>query len=166
MLFWNSLGFLMTLWMLAIWSLVPLPFLKPAWTSGSSQFTYCWSLAWRILSITLLMLVVSVECIISSVLSRHNKNLKWWMLKPTAHHSSWTGLQLRVTAHFYLEHKRKYILEAWGDANPKDMKRERETETESARERERDKESTHRREAPGPLLLFLYVLSSPWVHPM
>ena len=27
--------------MLAIWSLVPLLFLKPAWTSGSSQFTYC-----------------------------------------------------------------------------------------------------------------------------
>ena len=25
-----------------------------AWTSGSSQFMYCWSLAWRILSITLL----------------------------------------------------------------------------------------------------------------
>ena len=40
--------------MLAIWSLVPLPFLKPSWTSGSSWFTYCWSLAWRILSITLL----------------------------------------------------------------------------------------------------------------
>ena len=40
--------------MLAIWSLVPLPFLKPALTSGSSRFTYCWSLAWRILSITLL----------------------------------------------------------------------------------------------------------------
>ena len=38
--------------MLAIWSLVPLPFLKPAWTSGSSRFTYCWSLAWRTLSIT------------------------------------------------------------------------------------------------------------------
>ena len=36
------------------WSLVPLSFLKPAWTSGSSRFTYCWSLAWRILSITLL----------------------------------------------------------------------------------------------------------------
>ena len=41
-------------WMLAIWSLVPLPFLKPALTSGSSRSTYCWSLAWRILSITLL----------------------------------------------------------------------------------------------------------------
>ena len=38
--------------MLAIWSLVPLPFLKPAWTSGSSRFTYCWSLAWRIVSFT------------------------------------------------------------------------------------------------------------------
>ena len=40
--------------MLAVWFLVPLPFLKLAWTSGSSQFTYCWSLAWRILSIALL----------------------------------------------------------------------------------------------------------------
>ena len=40
--------------MLVIWFLVPLPFLNPAWTSGNSWFTYCWSLAWRILSITLL----------------------------------------------------------------------------------------------------------------
>ena len=40
--------------MLAIWSLVPLPFLKSAWTSGSSRFTYCWGLAWKFLSITLL----------------------------------------------------------------------------------------------------------------
>ena len=40
--------------MLAIWSLVPLPFLNPTWTSGSSQFMCCWSLAWRLLSITLL----------------------------------------------------------------------------------------------------------------
>ena len=38
--------------MLAIWSLVPLPFPKPSWISGSSWFTYWWSLAWRILSIT------------------------------------------------------------------------------------------------------------------
>ena len=42
---WNSLAFSMIQQMLAIWSLVPLPFLKPAWTSGSSRFTYCWSLA-------------------------------------------------------------------------------------------------------------------------
>ena len=40
--------------MLATWFLVPLPFLNPAWTSGSSRFMYCQSLAWRILSITLL----------------------------------------------------------------------------------------------------------------
>ena len=41
--------------------LVPLPFLRPAWTSGSSQFTYCWSLAWRILSITLLACEMSTS---------------------------------------------------------------------------------------------------------
>ena len=52
--FSGTLAFLMIQRMLAIWSLVPLPFLKPAWTSGISRFTYCWSLAWRILSITLL----------------------------------------------------------------------------------------------------------------
>ena len=39
--------------MLAIWSLVLLPFPKPACTSGISWFMRCWSLAWRILSITL-----------------------------------------------------------------------------------------------------------------
>ena len=33
MCFWNSLAFSMTQWMLAIWSLVPLPFLNPASTS-------------------------------------------------------------------------------------------------------------------------------------
>ena len=38
----------------AIWSLILLPFLNPACTSGSSWFTYCWSLAWRILRMTLL----------------------------------------------------------------------------------------------------------------
>ena len=44
MFFWNSLVFSMIQWMLAIWSLVPLPFLKPAWTYGSSWVTYCvWS---------------------------------------------------------------------------------------------------------------------------
>ena len=34
-------------------------FLKPAWTSGSSQFTYCWNLAWRIVSIMLLVCEMS-----------------------------------------------------------------------------------------------------------
>ena len=49
----------MTQWMLAIWSLVPLPFLNPAWTSGSSWFTNCWCLTWRILRITLLVCEMS-----------------------------------------------------------------------------------------------------------
>ena len=40
MFFWNSLAFSMIQQMLAIWSLVPLPFIKPAWTSGSSWFMY------------------------------------------------------------------------------------------------------------------------------
>ena len=55
MFFWNSLAFLMIQQMLAIWSLVSLLFLSAAWTSGSSQFIYCWSLTWRIFSITLLV---------------------------------------------------------------------------------------------------------------
>ena len=44
---------------LPIWYLVPLLFLNPTWTSGSSQFTYCWNLSWRILSITLLVCEMS-----------------------------------------------------------------------------------------------------------
>ena len=38
--FWNSLAFSMIHWMLAVLSQVPLSFLKPDWTSGSSWFTY------------------------------------------------------------------------------------------------------------------------------
>ena len=44
MFFWDSLALSVIQLMLAICSLVPLPFLNPAWTSGSSRFTYCWSL--------------------------------------------------------------------------------------------------------------------------
>ena len=54
MFFCNSLAFSVIQWMLEIWSLVPLPFLNPAWTSVSSWLNYCWSLGWRILSISLL----------------------------------------------------------------------------------------------------------------
>ena len=52
--FWNSLAFSMIQQMLTIWSLVPLPFLNSAWTSENSCFMHYWSLAWRILSVTLL----------------------------------------------------------------------------------------------------------------
>ena len=54
MFFWNSIILLIIQQILAICSLVPLPFLNPAWTSGISQFTHCWRLAWKILSIILL----------------------------------------------------------------------------------------------------------------
>ena len=40
------LAFLVIQWILAIWSLVLLLFLNPVWTSRSSQFMYCWRLAW------------------------------------------------------------------------------------------------------------------------
>ena len=46
--FYNPLAFSMIQQMLALWSLVPLPILSLALTSGSSWFTCCWSLAWRI----------------------------------------------------------------------------------------------------------------------
>ena len=59
MFFWNSIAFSMIQQMLAIWSLVPLPFLNPAWTTGSSWFTYCRTLVWRILSIALLVCEMS-----------------------------------------------------------------------------------------------------------
>ena len=73
MSFWNSLAFTMIQWMLAIWSLVCLPFLNPAYISGSSQFTYCKSLAWRILSIPLLAYEMSTTVL----LSEHSLGLKW-----------------------------------------------------------------------------------------
>ena len=83
MFFWNSLAFLMIQQMLAIWPLVPLPFLKPAWTSGSSWFTYCWSLAWRILSITLLACEMSARRSNQSILKEISPgySLEGMMLK-------------------------------------------------------------------------------------
>ena len=65
--FWNSLAFSMIHWMLAIWPLVPLPFLNPAWTFGSSWFMSCWSLAWRIWSFYL-----------TSVWDESNCAVVWW----------------------------------------------------------------------------------------
>jgi len=44
---------------LAIWSIVPLPFLNLACTSESSWFMFCGGLAWIILSITLLVCEMS-----------------------------------------------------------------------------------------------------------
>ena len=43
-IFLELYDFSMIQWMLAIWSLVPLPFLNSAWKSASSRFMYCWIL--------------------------------------------------------------------------------------------------------------------------
>ena len=78
--FWNSLAFSMIQRMLAIWSLVPLPFLNLGCIFGSSQFTYCQSLDRRILSITLLV------CEVDSIVQKFRKgrgtrdqiaNIRW-----------------------------------------------------------------------------------------
>ena len=46
MFFWNSPAFSMIQWMLAIWALVPLPFLKPAWTSRPCNSDLFFSSPW------------------------------------------------------------------------------------------------------------------------
>ena len=76
MFFWNSFAFLIIQRVLATWPLVPLPFLKPAWTSGISLFTDYWSLPWRIFSITLL------ACELSSIvqLSEHSLVLPFFAI--------------------------------------------------------------------------------------
>ena len=58
--------------MLAAWSLVPVPFLNPVCKSGSSWFTYCWRLVWRILSITFLI------CEMSTILWKHSLALPFF----------------------------------------------------------------------------------------
>ena len=87
--------------------------------------------------------LLSWECVISSVLSCHNNLKQQPSDRPCPSSQTDQCYSFCVTAQFYLENKGKYILEAWGHANPKDMKR---------RERER----------PLALrLLFLHVFSPP-----
>ena len=100
MFFWNSLAFSMIQQMLAIWSLVPLPFLKPAWTSGSSQFTYCWSLAWRILSITLLVCAAAAAKLLQLCLTRRPH--RWQPMRLSRPWDS-PGKNTGVGCHFLLQ---------------------------------------------------------------
>ena len=94
MFFWNSLAFSMIQQILAIWSLVPLPFLKPAWTSGNSWFTYCWGLAWRVLSITLLAFSGSLffEGLRSSTTGLHLHLPNSWLCHYSPPGFPWTHL--------------------------------------------------------------------------
>ena len=51
----SQIAFCRIQWLLTVSSLVSLPFLNPACISGSFWYKYYWSLAWLILSITLLI---------------------------------------------------------------------------------------------------------------
>ena len=57
-------------------------FLNPAWTAGSLQFTYYWSLAWRILSITFLKKVrwVQLSGILNILWHCLSLGLKWKLI--------------------------------------------------------------------------------------
>ena len=120
---------------------------------------------------------MSGECVISSVLSHHNKNLKRWtsltaLGQTVSQLSDRSVLQLRVTAQFNLENEGKYILKALGHADPKDVKKRgralpcnRVCERERAPTWERAEESG--RETPGPLApLFICFFLLPWACPM
>ena len=61
MVFWNPHAFSVIWQMLAIWYLVPLPFLNPFCTSGSSQFTYYWNLSW-------ILRIILLACEISAII--------------------------------------------------------------------------------------------------
>ena len=60
-----------------IWFLVPFSFLNPACTSWSSHFIYCWSLAWRILSITLLVCEMSKVAYLTYIWRTSCEMLGW-----------------------------------------------------------------------------------------
>ena len=92
-------------------------------------------------------MVMSGEFVISSVLSRRGQKFETTDRPVLQHHvisSCRSVLQLRVTAQFYLESKGKYILKAWGQTDPKDVKR---------------------REAPGSILAPLFTHLSPPLGP-
>ena len=88
--------------MLSIWSLVLWPFLNPAWTSISSHFTYCWSLAWRILRINLLV------CEMSTIVWQfeHSLELEWKLIfsspVATAEFSKFAGILSAALSQHYL----------------------------------------------------------------
>ena len=87
--------------MLRIWSLVPLPFLNPACTSGSSQFMFYWNLALRILSIILLVCEWAHLCSNLNILC-HCLSLDWnenWPFPVL-----WPSLNFLILLAYWLQH--------------------------------------------------------------
>ena len=108
----------MVQWMLAIWSLVPLPFLIQfvhLEVLGSEvpelpqfwKFTYCWSLAWRILSITLLASSITGKRHLDSVQEYlfldlrqvWNQSIKWHKIRKKWKQDRESGNQFLVFSH-------------------------------------------------------------------
>ena len=90
MFFWNSLAFSMIQRMLAIWSVVPLPFLKPAWTSGISWFMYCWSLGDLICA---KLWAMSCDSKMNKTQSLFSKML--WILREDSYDAMWEKLSTK-----------------------------------------------------------------------
>ena len=72
-------------------------FLNPAWTSGSSRFTYCWSLAWRLSSLTFLACETVQLCGILNILWHFpSLGLEWKLIfsspVATAEFSKFAGI--------------------------------------------------------------------------
>ena len=106
--------------MLAIWSLVPLPFLNVACTFSRSWFTYCWSLAWRMLSITLLAceICTTVQCFLG---------LGWKLIfsspVATAEFSKFAGiLSTALSQHHLLWFTPENSVNATQQASPRQLK--------------------------------------------
>ena len=112
MFLWNSLAFSMIQQMLAIWSLVPLPFLKPAWTSGSSWFMYCWSLAWRFLSITLL----ACECNCAVVWAFFGIAFLWDWNENWPFQVLWPLLSFPNLLAYWVQHFHSIIFRIWNSS--------------------------------------------------
>ena len=106
MYFWNSFAFSMSQRMLAIWSLLPLPFRNSNFTSGNAQVMYCWSLAWRIFSTT--SMGVSLSELRELVMDREARTCcNSWGRKgsDTTEQLNWTELSLFLTWVWFLGQK-------------------------------------------------------------
>ena len=79
MFFWNSLAFAVIQRMLTIWSLVPLPFLNPAWISGISHTVEAW------LGEFWALLCYHVAIYMEKAMAPHSSTLAWklpWTEEP------------------------------------------------------------------------------------
>ena len=94
--------------MLAMWSLVPLTLLNPAWTSGISQFTYYWRFTWRILSISL------VSCEMSAIVQKfeHSLGLEWNWPFPVL----WPQLSFPNLLAYWMQHFNSIIFRTWNSS--------------------------------------------------